>query len=181
MNEKSNQNKIAKQFVFVPIIQDSIVKKLNINNRVLVLKREISLKEFTDSLMPLLNKLEEFIDLDLFTIESNQNIQIVRRDWNKNSFESFWNSISYKQKEIIKISYSKDKILRKDLVQILVKKEILGNQDGVNKRLAGIVAGMTRKWNLMKLKPIFLIYGDHYVFNSEIRNYFKNFLESELE
>ncbi len=180
MKLKDTKGKNDSNTIFIPIILGSEVIQLNINEKSIPLKRKISLQDFTDKLIPLLTELDKFIDFNYLTFKSEGLSEIFKRDWDENSLKKFWNNFSDKQKMIIKLIFLNKKISREKLIEMLIEKNHLRSESDPKKQLAGVVAGMTRKWNSQRFKPIFFIKNNLYISNLEINDLLINILKSEI-
>lgn len=155
------EQNLNEQTKFIPIIQGSNVIQLIINDETLDLKEQIDLKEFTEKLLPLLQKLEKYINLEGISVPNTSKF-IVTKVWNQDKLEQFISSLTLIQQEILWIVFQKKRIERSKLLKefnkIIIPKISI-------KKFAAEVAGMTRKWNQKKYEPLFLIQRDEYVFN----------------
>lgn len=169
---------IEKSF-FIPIIQDTKVIQLGINGRTLPLKENISLNDFTENLLPLLRELELYVDLTCFSYDNNKHSYLFNKKWDISSFKVFWIKLSERQKEIIIKVYENKQISREKLVDSLLRKKMLKNEEGLTKKLAGLVAGMTRKWNSLNFEPIWYINNGIYLLNPNIKEVLQNFFKEK--
>lgn len=180
INKKTISKPEEKSF-FIPIIQDSKVIQLGINGRTLPLKESISLNDFTEKLMPLLRELELYIDLTSFSNKSNKFFDFYKKKWDISSFRLFWIKLSERQKEITINVYEYKQISREKLVDSLLKKKMLKDEEGLTKKLAGMVAGITRKWNSLNFEPIWYINNDTYLLNPNIESLLQKFFKEKDE
>ncbi len=157
MKEKN----LNEQTKFLPIIQGSKVIQLIINDETLDLKEQIDLKEFTEGLLPLLQKLEKYINLESISVPNTPKF-IVTKVWDQDKLEQFISSLTLIQQEILWIVFQKKRIERSRLLEEFNK--IMTPKISI-KKFAAEVAGMTRKWNQKKYEPLLLIQRDDYVFN----------------
>jgi len=176
---KNALSKSVEKSFFIPIIQDTKIIQLGINGRILPLKESISLNDFTEKLLPLLRELELYIDLTCFSHNNNKNSYLFNKKWDIPSFRLFWIKLSERQKEIIIKVHENKQISREKLVDSLLKKKMLKNEEGLTKKLAGLVAGMTRKWNSLNFEPIWYIKNGIYLLNPNIKEILQNFFKEK--
>lgn len=155
------EQNLNEQTKFLPIIQGSKVIQLIINDETLDLKEQIDLKEFTEELLPLLQKLEKYINLESISVPKTSKF-IVTKVWNQDKLEQFMSGLTLIQQEILWIVFQKKRIERSRLLKEFNK--IMAPKISI-KKFAAEVAGMTRKWNQKKYEPLLLIQRDEYVFN----------------
>ena len=121
--------------------------------------------------MPLLFELQNFVDLENFTLKKKAKgraSRIFSGPWDEDSFYSFWSALNEKQKEFVKIVYENEEISRENLIKDLIKEKVLIKDDPKLKNyFAGLSAGLTRKWNNLELEPIWSIKKDKYVMNQK--------------
>lgn len=160
-----------KKRVFIPIIQGSDVIELKINGGTLPLRGKVPFEDFSQKLMPLLFELQNFVDLENFTLKKKtkgRSSRIFSGPWDVDSFYSFWSALNEKQKEFVKIVYENEEISRENLIKDLIKEKVLIKDDPKLKNyFAGLSAGLTRKWNNLELEPIWSIKKDKYVMNQK--------------
>jgi len=160
-----------KKRVFIPIIQGSDVIELKINGSVLPLKAKVPFEKFSQKLMPILFELQKFIDLENFTLKKKgkgPRARIFSEPWDDDSFYSFWSGLNEKQKEFVKIVYENEEISRENLIKDLIKEKMLIKDDPkLKNNLAGLSAGLSRKWNNLELEPLWTIKKDKYVMNQK--------------
>ncbi len=176
---KNALSKSIEKSFFIPIIQDTKVIQLGINGRTLPLKESISLNDFTEKLLPLLRELELYVDLTCFSYDNNKHSYLFNKKWDISSFKVFWIKLSERQKEIIIKVYENKQISREKLVDSLLRKKMLKNEEGLTKKLAGLVAGMTRKWNSLNFEPIWYINNGIYLLNPNIKEVLQNFFKEK--
>lgn len=169
MTNNAKEVESSKKTTFIPVIQDTNVIQLSINGKKVNLKREISLNDFTEKFLPLLEQLENYIDLQNFASSKNLENVIAKDNWDVDSFRNYWIGLMDVQKEIIRILFEDKEIMREQLVNQLVKNQHFEKIDGT-KKLGAIVAGMTRKWNNLNFEPIFVINNNKYFFNEKIKD-----------
>jgi len=151
------------QTKFMPIIQGSEVIQLKIDGETLDLKEKISLKEFAEELLPLLQKLEKYITLEHISVSEDQKSNI-NRSWDEETLGYFIDDLTYIQQAILWLVLQKKKIKRINLIEELNKNV----QDNISiKKFAAEVAGMTRKWNQENFEPLITIKGNEYRFNQK--------------
>lgn len=160
-----------KKRIFIPIIQGSDVIELKINGGTLPLRGKVPFEDFSQKLMPLLFELQNFVDLENFTLKKKAKgraSRIFSGPWDEDSFFSFWSALNEKQKEFVKIVYENEEISRENLIKDLIKEKVLIKDDPKLKNyFAGLSAGLTRKWNNLELEPIWSIKKDKYVMNQK--------------
>ncbi len=160
-----------KKRVFIPIIKGSDVIELKINGGLLPLKSKLKFEIFSQKLMPLLFELQNFIELENLTLKKRgkrRSTRIFSEPWDKDSFYSFWSALNEKQKEFVKIIYENEEISRKNLIKDLIKEKMLVKDDPkLKNNLAGLSAGLSRKWNNLELEPLWTIQKDKYVINKK--------------
>ena len=162
------------KIVFSPKIINNFVISLKINDIEVNLRENIELQEFSNKLLPLLSKLNKYFKIeDLINMRSKSSLQ--RIEWNINNLEQFWSKLNIKQEKLVKIIYSNHDISRLKLVNQIF--EINDNEETkiYVKKLAGISASVTRRWNNNNLQPIWKINRDKYVFNNIIKKVFDDF------
>lgn len=176
MSKNIKKDDFSSKTTFIPVIQNTNVIQLSVNCKKLNLRREISLKDFTEKLLPLLEDLENYIDLQNFTSSQRLNNIISKEIWDEDSFKNFWNGLIDIQKEIIRILFENKVVSREKLVAQLINNQYFKKVDGA-KKLGAIVAGMTRKWNNLNFKPIFVINNKKYFFNDKLKDKISILLE----
>lgn len=183
-NEEENEELIDAEITYIPIIQGDKVIKININGGTLPLKRQITFKEFTEELMPLLMGLKKFLNLQVLTVgessksKSKRKIKF-RRPWNQDDWASFWYNLNEKQQEFVKIVYENEEIAREHLIKDLIKKGMINEGEGVIHDFAGISAGLSRKINMQELEPLWQISSQGiYVMNNKVLSILAEFFEN---
>ncbi len=156
-----NENK-ENQTIYTPIIIDNNVVKLKINNREITLKNKLPIQIFTTTILPLLNELNKYFELEIFSM--NENVS----EWRDDEINDFLIQLPESQVEIIKFIVQHQKISREDLAKKLSDKGILENSQEINKKLAGIVAGLSRKINNLGKEQIFNISHNFYYINTKL-------------
>ncbi|MFX1338362.1 MAG: hypothetical protein ACFFDK_07120 [Promethearchaeota archaeon] len=168
---EDNKSIEEKKSIFVPVIQGSDVIELKINGELLPLRTKVSFEKFSQKLMPLLLELQKFIDLENLTLKKktkNRSSRVFSEPWDKDSLYSFWSALNEKQKEFVKIVYENEEISRNNLIKDLIKENILIKDDPkLKNNLAGLSAGLSRKWNNLKLEPLWNIIKNKYVMNQK--------------
>ena len=151
------------QTKFMPIIQGSEVMQLKVNGETLDLKEKISIKEFAEELLPLLQKLEKYINLEHIAVSKGTKSSI-HQSWDEEKLEYFIDNLTYIQQVILWLVLQKKKITRINLIEELNK----SIQDNISiKKFAAEVAGMTRKWNQENYEPLITIKANEYRFNQK--------------
>ena len=173
-----------KKRIFIPIIQGSDVIELKINGGILPLKSKVKFEKFSQKLMPLLFELQKFIELENLTLKKRgkrSSSRLFSEPWDKDSFYSFWSALNDKQKEFVKIVYENEEISRDNLIKDLIKEKMLIKDDPkLKNNLAGLSAGLSRKWNNLELEPLWTIKKDKYVMNQRPLKILTDFFD-ELE
>jgi len=172
-DEESTDNHLIeeKKRVFIPIIQGSDVIELKINGNIVPLRAKVPFEKFSQKLMPLLLEIQNFIDLENLTLKKKTKSRTSRtfsEPWDKDSFYSFWSALNEKQKEFVKIVYENEEISRDNLIKDLIEENVLPKDDPkLKNNLAGLSAGLSRKWNKLKLEPLWNIRKDKYIMNQK--------------
>jgi hypothetical protein len=174
MSENINRNE-KNLTTFTPIIKGTNVVALKINNKDFLMKGPIEIKEFFEKLLPSMQKIDKYFDFDQVTITSKENQ--IKTKWNFNIFQLFWSDLSEIQKKLIEIVFVEKKILRGDLISKLFNDTENSKNTGFNKKLAGISASITRKWNRKKMTPIWNIRRNYYEINVELYPIIKETME----
>jgi len=174
MSTKKNQeeNEVT---TFTPVIQGTDVIALKINDRDFLMREIIDVKNFFEELLPLFQRIDNYFDFDQITSISND--KDTKSIWNFKTLKIFWLDLSEIQKRLLEIIFAEKKILRKDLVSKLFRNSENSESIGFNKKLAGISASITRKWNQKKLTPLWIIRRNYYEINIELYPIIKELME----
>ena len=155
---------------------------MKINGGTLPLREKVSFDEFSHKLMPLLLELQNFVDLENFTIKKKSKGRaphIFTGLWDEDSFYSFWSALNEKQKEFVQIIYKNEEISREHLIKDLINKKVLIRDDPkLKNNFAGLSAGLTRKWDNLELEPIWTIKNDKYITNQKPLKILTEFFEN---
>ena len=174
MSENKIENEVQLP-TFTPVIKGSEVVALKINDRDFLMKKNVAVQVFFEELLPLFQKIDEFFDFNQITQLSTK--KDAKNKWTMNELQKFWSDLSEVQKKIINIIYLEKKISRKNLILKLFDIQDIKENYGYNKKLAGISASITRKWNKINFAPIWNIKRNFYELNSDLTSLIKNILK----
>lgn len=181
-NDEESPPKESAEHLLMPILQGQNVIEIQINGNTLPLLKPVDYKEFYEELLPMLIKLQGYINLTHLITNTSKRPKnhIVRRPWTTRLFKDFWEDISEKYQTLIKIVYENEELERVDLMNDLVKAKILVKDANILKNFSGIAAGLSRKINNKGFEMLWKVNSEGtYILKEDIKDIISPVLEAE--